>query len=132
MIVLSNLCFLSTQFIPIADVQCSHRYGKVLKPGIQKGAWREDEDAILCSEVIRWGDSKVKWSLIAEKLQGANIILEHFHQLVHLKYVLNVWLGRLGKQCRERWFNHLDPNINRGKCTYLVIDNLQHFMDLAI
>ena len=22
--------------------------------------------------------------------------------------------GRLGKQCRERWLNHLDPAINRG------------------
>jgi hypothetical protein len=21
--------------------------------------------------------------------------------------------GRLGKQCRERWFNHLDPNISK-------------------
>jgi hypothetical protein len=22
--------------------------------------------------------------------------------------------GRIGKQCRERWFNHLDPTINKG------------------
>ena len=21
--------------------------------------------------------------------------------------------GRIGKQCRERWYNHLDPNINK-------------------
>ncbi|CAG9326108.1 unnamed protein product [Blepharisma stoltei] len=25
--------------------------------------------------------------------------------------------GRTGKQCRERWFNHLDPNINSEKWT---------------
>ena len=25
--------------------------------------------------------------------------------------------GRIGKQCRERWFNHLDPTINRGAFT---------------
>ena len=25
--------------------------------------------------------------------------------------------GRLGKQCRERWFNHLDPAINKGEWT---------------
>jgi hypothetical protein len=31
-----------------------------------------------------------KWSLIAQKLPG-----------------------RIGKQCRERWHNHLNPNINR-------------------
>jgi hypothetical protein len=22
--------------------------------------------------------------------------------------------GRIAKQCRERWYNHLDPNIKRG------------------
>ena len=25
--------------------------------------------------------------------------------------------GRIGKQCRERWYNHLDPNINKRKWT---------------
>ena len=25
--------------------------------------------------------------------------------------------GRIGKQCRERWFNHLDPTIKKGGWT---------------
>lgn len=25
--------------------------------------------------------------------------------------------GRMGKQCRERWFNHLDPGIKKGDWT---------------
>lgn len=25
--------------------------------------------------------------------------------------------GRLGKQCRERWYNHLDPDINKAAWT---------------
>lgn len=25
--------------------------------------------------------------------------------------------GRVGKQCRERYHNHLDPNINKGPWT---------------
>ena len=25
--------------------------------------------------------------------------------------------GRIGKQCRERWFNHLDPSIKKGDWT---------------
>ena len=25
--------------------------------------------------------------------------------------------GRVGKQCRERWHNHLDPGITRDKWT---------------
>jgi hypothetical protein len=37
--------------------------------------------------------------------------------------------GRLGKQCRERWYNHLDPTIKRGPWTpdedYAIVD-LQH------
>jgi len=37
----------------------------------------------------------IKWSVIATELGG----------------------GRLGKQCRERWYNHLDPSINRGSWT---------------
>ena len=37
------------------------------------------------------GLSKTKWSVIASKLPG-----------------------RIGKQCRERWFNHLDPSIRKG------------------
>ena len=37
------------------------------------------------------GVGRVKWSSIAELLPG-----------------------RIGKQCRERWFNHLDPSIKKG------------------
>ena len=25
--------------------------------------------------------------------------------------------GRIGKQCRERWFNHLSPNVNKERWT---------------
>lgn len=32
----------------------------------------------------------------------------------HIARQLN---GRLGKQCRERWYNHLDPHINKGEWT---------------
>jgi hypothetical protein len=53
--------------------------------------------------VCRWlrllkqaaADSKqIKWSEIARSLTG-----------------------RIGKQCRERWLNHLDPSINKGAWT---------------
>ncbi len=26
-------------------------------------------------------------------------------------------VGRMGKQCRERWHNHLNPHINKKKWT---------------
>jgi hypothetical protein len=72
------------------DVQCLHRWNKVLKPGLHKGAWSKEEDAIVKGIVLKFGLGKVKWSEIASKLPG-----------------------RIGKQCRERWFNHLDPAISK-------------------
>lgn len=74
------------------DIQCLHRWNKVLKPGLHKGTWSEEEDIIVRDMVSKYGVGHIKWSLIAEKLPG-----------------------RIGKQCRERWFNHLDPAIKKGE-----------------
>ncbi|EEC47893.1 predicted protein, partial [Phaeodactylum tricornutum CCAP 1055/1] len=57
-----------------------------------KGPWTADEDETVVRLVKTHGTKK--WSLIARQLNG-----------------------RLGKQCRERWYNHLDPNINKGEWT---------------
>ena len=73
------------------DVQCLHRWNKVLKPGLLKGPWTAEEDNIVRSMVNQFGLGKIKWSEIATQLPG-----------------------RIGKQCRERWFNHLDPSIRKG------------------
>ncbi|GFH50305.1 myb proto-oncogene protein [Chaetoceros tenuissimus] len=74
------------------DVQCLHRWQKVLKPGLIKGPWTPEEDAKVVQLVKKYGQKK--WSTIATELKG-----------------------RLGKQCRERWYNHLDPNINKSEWT---------------
>ena len=47
------------------DVQCLHRWNKVLKPGLHKGPWKEEEDNIVRETVMRHGVGKVKWSSIA-------------------------------------------------------------------
>ena len=75
-----------------SDVQCLHRWQKVLKPGLVKGPWTAEEDATVIRLVNVHGNTK--WSFIARQLKG-----------------------RLGKQCRERWYNHLNPNINKGEWT---------------
>ena len=74
------------------DVQCLHRWQKVLKPGLIKGPWTPEEDATVIRLVQIHGTKK--WSFIARQLNG-----------------------RLGKQCRERWYNHLNPDINKGEWT---------------
>lgn len=74
------------------DVQCLHRWQKVLKPGLIKGPWTPEEDAKVVRLVKLHGNKK--WSFIARQLKG-----------------------RLGKQCRERWYNHLNPDINKAEWT---------------
>ncbi|CAI5728306.1 unnamed protein product [Peronospora effusa] len=76
------------------DVQCLHRWNKVLKPGLIKGPWTPAEDRILTSLITRYGIGKIRWCDLA----------------LHLP-------GRIGKQCRERWCNHLDSRIRKGQWT---------------
>ncbi|KAI3687083.1 hypothetical protein L1987_80774 [Smallanthus sonchifolius] len=74
------------------DVQCLHRWQKVLNPALVKGPWTKEEDEELIQLVQEYGHKK--WSIIAQRLSG-----------------------RIGKQCRERWHNHLDPSINKEAWT---------------
>ncbi|KAI0494624.1 hypothetical protein KFK09_024765 [Dendrobium nobile] len=57
-----------------------------------RGHWRPEEDSKLKALVSIYGPQN--WNLIAEKLEG-----------------------RSGKSCRLRWFNQLDPTINRSAFT---------------
>ncbi|KAF8643689.1 hypothetical protein HU200_066749 [Digitaria exilis] len=74
------------------DVQCLHRWQKVLNPELVKGPWSKEEDEIIVQMVNKYGPKK--WSTIAQALPG-----------------------RIGKQCRERWHNHLNPAINKEAWT---------------
>jgi hypothetical protein len=70
------------------DVQCLHRWQKVLRPGLIKGFWTKEEDETIRDCML---GGVTKWSNIAEQIPG-----------------------RIGKQIRERWYNHLDPTIKKG------------------
>lgn len=71
--------------------QCLQRWAKVLKPGLKKGSWTIAEDSLLTS-LLQSGCTN--WTSIASKIPG-----------------------RTSKQSRERWFNYLDPSINRSAYT---------------
>ena len=58
------------------------------KCGISKKSWTKAEDHILTEIVTRNGAQR--WSSVAAQLPG-----------------------RAGKQCRERWHNHLCPNVRK-------------------
>lgn len=53
-----------------------------------RGGWTDEEDDHLRKLVEKFGAKK--WSQIAQELPG-----------------------RIGKQCRERWYNHLDPSVKK-------------------
>jgi len=53
-----------------SDVQCLHRWNKVLRPGLHKGPWTEEEDQVVLAAVAHHGVGQVKWSVIAAQLSG--------------------------------------------------------------
>jgi hypothetical protein len=68
--------------------QIADRWNKVLNPQLIKGSWTLEED----EAIIQWVASRgpKSWTSLAQTLPG-----------------------RLGKQCRERWVNSLDPELIR-------------------
>jgi hypothetical protein len=72
--------------------QISERWNKVLNPELVKGSWSPEEDEAIERWVSEHGASH--WSTLAATLPG-----------------------RLGKQCRERWVNSLDPDIDHKAWT---------------
>lgn len=62
---------------------------------LDTGPWSSEEDSELLRLLKTQNPNDIKWAKIAEGLGG----------------------GRLGKQCRERYYNHLDPSIKRGAYT---------------
>jgi len=54
-----------------SDVQCLHRWNKVLRPGLSKGPWTADEDTIVRDMVLRHGAGNIKWSVtVLESIMG--------------------------------------------------------------
>ena len=61
--------------------------------------WLDTEDRFLSEMIQKFGEER-QWKIIAEKLNTATFEKSAYRQ---------------PKQCRERWFNHLNPTINRGE-----------------
>ncbi|XP_077298214.1 myb-related protein A-like isoform X2 [Arctopsyche grandis] len=83
---------IASHFSDRSDVQCQQRWTKVVNPDLIKGPWTKEEDDKVVELVNKYGPKK--WTVIARHLNG-----------------------RIGKQCRERWHNHLNPGINKGAWT---------------
>lgn len=74
-------------------IDCLSKWQTMTNPPVikGKGSWTPEEDAILREKRVLYGR---KWAKIAQHLPG-----------------------RQGKQCRERFVNHLDPELKKGEWT---------------
>jgi hypothetical protein len=76
------------------DIQCSQRWSTVLKPGLKKGQFEDQEDKIILALVEEWyaknPDKKIDWNFVTTHLPGRN-----------------------PKSVRERWKSNLDPRVNK-------------------
>uniref|UniRef100_A0A3B5Q7I9 V-myb avian myeloblastosis viral oncogene homolog-like 2b n=1 Tax=Xiphophorus maculatus TaxID=8083 RepID=A0A3B5Q7I9_XIPMA len=75
-----------------SEVQCQRRWQQIKNPELVKGPWTQEEDRRVMELVQKYGVKR--WSLIAKHLHTRN-----------------------GKQCRERWHNHLNPAVKKSSWT---------------
>ncbi|XP_068191354.1 v-myb avian myeloblastosis viral oncogene homolog-like 2a isoform X2 [Antennarius striatus] len=73
-------------------IQCMRRWKEHVDPERVRGFWSKEEDDKIVELVGKYGLRQ--WPLIAKHLTG-----------------------RVGKQCRERWHNHLDPLVKKSSWT---------------
>jgi hypothetical protein len=72
--------------------QVNERWQKVLNPNLMKGSWTGTEDQVVVASVAQHGLRD--WGELATNLPG-----------------------RIGKQCRERFHNHLSPLVVKSNWT---------------
>lgn len=123
--------------VPLAPTRSRNR----TRPTSSK-FWSPEDDALLLSLV----EKKEDWGRIALQFPGRTIkqVLSHWKKVADPKIVRGSWTfeedqkilmwvsacgpcnwskladqmpGRIAKQCRERWCNHLDPSINHAQWT---------------
>ena len=83
---------LATYFPNKTATQLAGRWEKVIDPNLIKGSWTREEDEEIIKYVQEHGDKD--WAKLALMLHG-----------------------RTGKQCRERYKNHLDQSVKHSQWT---------------
>jgi len=73
-------------------LQCVQRWKKTLRPGLIKGPWKPEEDALLIKVMSE--EMEGDWQSVSRRIPGRN-----------------------AKQCKERWMLNLNPAINHGPWT---------------
>eukprot|EP01155_Anaeramoeba_flamelloides_P046220 Anaeramoba_flamelloidesc39554_g1_i1.p1 GENE.c39554_g1_i1~~c39554_g1_i1.p1 ORF type:complete len:220 (-),score=57.78 c39554_g1_i1:92-751(-) len=84
---------IATNFPSFGPTDCLKRYRQLKDIQTNKGPWNTTEDELLKYAIEKLGD--VSWLHISSLVPGRN-----------------------SKQCRERWCNQLNPNINHAPFTH--------------
>ena len=124
--------------------QLSGRWDKVINPALVKGSWTTEEDETIITFVRENGDKD--WAKLALLLKGrtGKQCRERYRNHLDTSVKRTPWTkeederilqwvkengtgkwkelslsipGRIGKQLRERWYNHLDPTLKKGGFT---------------
>jgi hypothetical protein len=87
-----NWAAIAEHFPGRSTKQVMSHWEKVANPAIVRGSWTLQEDQM----IQQWARARgpAQWALLAQQMPG-----------------------RIAKQCRERWCNHLDPNLKRSSWT---------------
>ncbi|KAJ3445552.1 snRNA-activating protein complex subunit [Anaeramoeba flamelloides] len=88
----TNWELVSQNFENFDSTMCLKRYRKILNIETKKGMWTDIEDNLLIKAIKLFGNSN--WAQVSVFVYGRN-----------------------SKQCRERWNNQLNPDINRSQFT---------------
>lgn len=87
-------------YFGVSPLKCIKKIREICVTGsLAAGAWSDSEDQYLIQIV---NSCSLKWGKVAELI----------NKQIHGKMKI-----RSGKQCKERWVNHLDPNMKRDKWT---------------
>ncbi|CAD8171291.1 unnamed protein product [Paramecium octaurelia] len=91
---------ISSMMLRRDSFQCKQKWLQMLKLPLQQAPWGQNEDDALVRIISEFQAQNKgnKWSQIATELNKTTGLNVH----------------RNGKQCRERWNNHLNPSINRN------------------
>ena len=87
-------------YIQETPIKCMKKVKEICVTGsLASGAWSTAEDELLVKLI---NSNLKKWGTVAEEINNT------FHNRLRI---------RTGKQCKERWTNHLDPVMKRDKWT---------------
>jgi len=87
------------------NTQCLQRWSRSLMPGLKKGKWEPHEDTLLAS-LVKKACSEIQCALPKRGTTS--------DKLIGWPQLAQMIPGRTSKQCRERWYEHLSPDIKHG------------------